>query len=167
MPVVDRTRYLVEADAGDTIWDGPIGTVIKVPEAATGGGLSICEMPIAPGYMVPPHTHASTDEWSYVLQGRVGARIAGDEFTAGPGSWILKPRGLMHTFWNAGPEPARIIELLMPGRFETFFRRMTDLARRDALTDEVMEDLAGEFETTVSMDWVDDLASRYGLEVTI
>jgi hypothetical protein len=102
-----------------------------------------------------------------VLEGRIGARIGDDEFTAGPGSWILKPRGVMHTFWNAGPDDARMIELLTPGRFEQFFRRMTALASAGELTDEGMGALAEEYETTVSMDWVEDLASRYGLEVTI
>ena len=80
---------------------------------------------------------------------------------------MLKPRGVMHTFWNAGPEPARIIELLTPGRFEEFFRRMTDLAHRGELTDDLMGSLAEEYGTTVSMDWVEDIATRYGLEVTI
>ncbi len=167
MTVVGRSRFVVEPDAGDVIWGGPIGTVVKIPSAMTGGGLSVCEMPIAPGFMVPPHVHADTDEWSYVLEGQVGARVGDDEGTAGPGSWILKPRGVMHTFWNAGPEPARIIELLTPGRFEEFFRRMTDLAHRDELTDELMGSLAEEYGTTVSMDWVEDIVTRYGVEVTI
>lgn len=167
MAIVEQTQYLVAPGGGDHVWDGPIGTTVVIPEAATGGLLSVCEMPVAPGFMVPPHTHHDTDEWSYVLEGRVGARIADDEFTAETGSWILKPRGLMHTFWNAGPEPARIIELLTPGRFEGFFRRSTELAKRDELTDEVMEELGLEYGTTVSMDWVEDLSTRYGLEVTI
>jgi quercetin dioxygenase-like cupin family protein len=167
MAVVDPMRYLVGPDRGELIWDGPIGTSIKIPTDATGGLLSVCEMPVAPGFMVPPHTHRDTDEWSYVLEGRIGARIGDDEFTAVTGSWILKPRGTMHTFWNAGPEPARIIELLTPGRFERFFRQMTDLASRDELTDDVMGALAEEYGTTVSMDWVEDLVARYGVEVTI
>ena len=167
MPVVERTRFLVPPGGGETIWDGPIGTTVKVSTEATGGALSICEMPVAAGFMVPPHTHHDTDEWSYVLEGHIGARVGDDEFTAAPGSWILKPRGLMHTFWNAGPAPARILELLTPGRFEHFFRRTVDLASRDELTDDVMDALATEYGTTVSMDWVEDLAARYGLEVTI
>ena len=73
----------------------------------------------------------------------------------------------MHTFWNAGPAPARIIELLTPGLFEQFFRRMTALASKGELTDEGMGELAVEFGTTVSMDWVEDLMARYGLEVAI
>ena len=167
MAVVERTRFLVAPGGGDQIWDGPIGTTVRVPMESTGGLLSICEMPVAPGYMVPPHTHRDTDEWSYVLTGRIGARIGDDEFTASPGAWILKPRGIMHTFWNAGPEDARIIELLTPGTFEHFFRQMTALASQGELTDEGMGALAEEYGTTVSMDWVEDLASRYGLQVTI
>lgn len=139
---------------------------MKVPADATGGAVSITEMAVSPGFMVPPHTHRDTDEWSYVLTGRIGARVGDDEFTAPSGSWILKPRGLMHTFWNAGPDPARIIELLTPGRFERFFRQMADLASRDELT-ERMDSLATEYGTEVSMDWVEDLTTRYGLEVTL
>lgn len=167
MPVVERTSYLIPPDGGESIWDGPIGTIVKIPSAATGGALSVCEMPVAAGSMVPPHTHHDTDEWTYVLEGRVGARIGGDEFSAEPGSWILKPRGIMHTFWNAGPEPARIIELLTPGRFEGFFRRSSAMAMAGDLSDEELAALGLEYATTVSMDWVEDLAERHGLEVTM
>jgi mannose-6-phosphate isomerase-like protein (cupin superfamily) len=167
MAVVERTRFLVGPNCGEAIWEGPIGTIVKVSADATGGDLSICEMPVAPGYMVPPHTHHDTDEWSYVLEGRIGARIGDDEFTAEPGSWILKPRGVMHTFWNAGPEPGRIIELLTPGRFEGFFRASTALALSGELTDERLASLGEEYATTVDMAWVEELTSRYGLRVDI
>jgi len=59
------------------------------------------------------------------------------------------------------------VELLTPGRFELFFRQMADLAARDELTDERMGALAAEYGTVVSMDWVDELTTRYGLEVTL
>jgi mannose-6-phosphate isomerase-like protein (cupin superfamily) len=167
MAVDSRNPYLVLPGGAEEIWDGPIGTSVIVPSAATDGRLSVCEMPVAPGFMVPPHTHHDTDEYSYVVSGRVGARVGDAEFTAEPGSWILKPRGVMHTFWNAGPEAAHLIELVVPGRFEEFFRRSTDLARRGELTDEGMEALGLEYGTTVSMDWVEDLARRYGLQITI
>lgn len=158
---------LVGPDGGELVWDGPIGTIVKVSSAMTGGRLSICEMPVAPGYMVPPHVHHGTDEWSYVLQGTIGARIGDEEFAAGPGSWILKPRGRMHTFWNAGPASARIVELLTPGGFEGFFRESAALANTGELTDERLEVLAAEHATEVSMAWVEELAARYGLAVTI
>lgn len=167
MTVVERTPYLVAPGAGDVVYDGPIGTTVKVGGGATDGVLAICEMPVAAGYMVPPHTHHDFDEWSYVLEGRIGARVGDDEFTAGPGAWILKPRRIQHTFWNAGPEPARIIELITPAGFEEFFRRSAELVAGGEVDEERMEAMAAEFGTTVSMDWVDDLAARYGLEVTV
>jgi hypothetical protein len=73
----------------------------------------------------------------------------------------------MHTFWNAGAEPARIIELLTPGAFEHMFRRMADLAKRDEMTDERLDELAVEFGTTIDMAWVPDLTARHGLEVAL
>ena len=167
MAIARTSRFLVPPDGGEVIWEGPIDTTVKVAASATHHGLSITEMAVAPGYMVPPHVHSTWDEWSYVLFGRIGARIGDDEFTAEPGSWILKPRGLLHTFWNAGPDPARVIELLTPGRFEGLFREMADLARRDELTDDALDGLATKYDTQVSMDWVPDLAGRYGLEVTL
>lgn len=167
MTAPTMTGLVIPPDAGELIWEGPISTIIKVPAAATGDALSITEMAVPAGYMVPPHTHGSTDEWSFVLEGTIGARIGGDEISAAPGSWILKPRGRMHTFWNAGPDPARIIELLTPGRFERFFREMADLAARDELSDERLDALAATYDTIVDMTWVDELATKYGLEVTL
>ena len=162
-----QSRFLVQRDGGDTVYEGPIGTTVMVAASASGGALSICEMPIAAGYMVPPHTHQDFDEWSIVVEGQVGARVGDDEFTAGPGSYILKPRGIQHTFWNAGPEPAKIIELITPAGFEEFFRQVGILVESGDLTDERLESMAAEYGTTVSMDWVEDLTSRYGLEVTV
>ena len=89
--------------ADGAFFGGPIGTTVKVAGDRTNGALAICEMPVAAGFMVPPHTHRDVDEWSYVLEGRIGARVGDDEFTAEPGAWILKPRGIMHVFWSAGP----------------------------------------------------------------
>jgi len=41
---------------------------------------------------------------------------------------FTKPRGELHTMWNAGPDPARIIEVISPAGFEHFFREMAELA---------------------------------------
>jgi hypothetical protein len=42
------------------------------------GRFSIVEHPIDPGRMVHPHVHAHEDEFSYILEGKIGARV-GDE----------------------------------------------------------------------------------------
>ena len=37
-----------------------------------------------------------------------------------PGDLIFKPRDQWHTFWNAGDEPARVLEIICPSGFERF-----------------------------------------------
>ena len=48
----------------------------------------------------------------------------------GPGGYITKPRGEAHAMWNAGPEPARMIEVISPAGFELFFRDVVDATAR-------------------------------------
>ena len=94
----------------------------------TGGGFSMVEHPIAPRTMAAPwHMHTREDEYSYVLEGRLGALLGDDEVYAEPGDFVFKPRNQWHTFWNAGDEPCRILEIISPGGFEHMFREMGEL----------------------------------------
>ena len=75
----------------------------------------------------PLHRHTREDEYSYVLEGRVGALLGDEVLVASPGDLIFKPRNQWHTFWNAGDEPARILEIISPAGFERFFGELVDL----------------------------------------
>lgn len=90
------------------------------------GGVGIIEGIVAPGELIPPHVHADVDEVTYVLAGEITAEIGG-EVVASAGSYVLKPYGIMHAFWNATGEPARVMELHMPGGFEQFYLEMAAL----------------------------------------
>jgi hypothetical protein len=48
----------------------------------------------------------------------------------------FKPRGQWHTFWNAGDQPLRILELISPGGFDEAFIEMDALGNE--LTPEKM-----------------------------
>ena len=93
----------------------------------SGGGFALVEHPMPPrGLAAPLHRHSREDEYSFVLEGRVGAQL-GDEVVHGePGDLIFKPRGQWHTFWNAGDEPARILEIISPAGFECFFLELVE-----------------------------------------
>ena len=159
----DGERLVIGPDEGRITVEGPVGVVEKVHGRRTNGVISIVEHPIAPGALVPPHTHADFDELSYVLEGRVGARIGDQEFTAEPGSYILKPRRIMHAFWNAGPSPARIIELITPAGFEDFFADVGDMLRTDSFDPARMAVLRAGHGTTTDLAWVPELEARYGI----
>ena len=104
--------FLVEPAGGEVVMQGPLGVVTKIPGPATNGVMSIVEHPIAARLLVPPHVHQDHDEWSYILEGRIGARVGDDEFIAEAGSYILKPRKIPHVFWNPDDQPARIGDTL-------------------------------------------------------
>lgn len=73
----------------------------------------------------PLHRHSREDEYSFVLEGRMGALPGDDVVYAEPGDLVFKPREQWHTFWNAGEEPARILEIISPAGFERFFEELS------------------------------------------
>jgi uncharacterized cupin superfamily protein len=62
------------------------------------------------------------DVWLHVLEGEMHARVGNEIVKATAGCWVMKPRLIPHTMWNAGSKPARITELYTPGGFEHFFK---------------------------------------------
>jgi mannose-6-phosphate isomerase-like protein (cupin superfamily) len=110
--MMDTPTIVVKPGEGRSVWLGGMGVVYKVSGADTGGAFAVVEHPVEPGRLVLPHVHRHEDEYSYVLEGTIGARVGDREVVAGPGSYLIKPRGLMHTFWNAGPGPARLLEII-------------------------------------------------------
>lgn len=128
---------------------GTIGVRFMAWMEETGGGMSVVEHPIPPrGLAAPLHRHSREDEYSYVLEGTMGALLGDEVVLAEAGDFVFKPREQWHTFWNAGDEPCRILEIIVPGGFEHFF---DDLA---ALQD------GPDFEPSM----LAELAARYGLE---
>jgi quercetin dioxygenase-like cupin family protein len=115
---------------------GGVGVTIKITGDSTGGRFAVVEHPVEPGGLVEPHTHTKEDEYSYVLEGEIGVQIGEEVLTAPAGSLVYKPRGLEHAFWNAGPAPARILEIISPAGFEHFFEETVGLVAPDGSFDE-------------------------------
>jgi quercetin dioxygenase-like cupin family protein len=100
---MDARTIVVKSGEGRSVSLGGAWVVFKVSGADTGGAFAVVEHPIEPGRLVPPHVHLHEDEYSYVLEGTIGARVGDHEVAAGPGSYVIKPRGLMHTFGTRAP----------------------------------------------------------------
>jgi len=103
------------------------GVMPKLWGHDTVGAVSIVEHPFPVGALVPPHTHTREDEYSIVTEGQIGFRSGDWEVVPGTGGYVTKPRGELHTMWNAGPAPARVIEVISPVGFKNFFRELADL----------------------------------------
>ena len=77
--------------------------------------LTAIDMTFLPGFEgVDPHTHADHVDAFYVLEGQVEFRISDEPRTAGPGTFVAAPRGSVHGFRHAGPEPIRFLNLHAP-----------------------------------------------------
>jgi mannose-6-phosphate isomerase-like protein (cupin superfamily) len=70
---------------------------------------------VSDDWIAPLHVHHDDDEAWYVLQGRLGFLLGGEEFEVGPGSAVLARRGTPHTYRNAGDVETEYL-LVMPPR---------------------------------------------------
>src|SRR6266508_6156389 len=94
---------------------GAVGVRCLVRGAESGGGFSLVEHPIPPRHLAAPwHRHSREDEYSYVLEGRLGAQLGDDVVYAEAGDLAFKPREQWHTFWNASDGPSRNLENISP-----------------------------------------------------
>lgn len=155
-------RVTVAPAEGDEVSIGGLGVVFKVDGRETGGAFSVVEHPVAPGTLVPPHTHQHEDELTYVLAGTIGARVGGRDVALGPGSYLIKPRGVSHTFWNAGPEPARLLEIISPAGFEQYFRELAPVLASEPVVDPArIGEVAGRYGLTFQWEQVDELMKAH------
>jgi quercetin dioxygenase-like cupin family protein len=108
-------RSIIAADEGEVVLRGGFGVVSKALGAKTGGAFSVVEHPLEPGVLgAPLHTHSNENETSFVIEGEIGVLIGEEEFRAGAGSYVLKPRGVLHAFWKAGPYQLRCSSPRLP-----------------------------------------------------
>jgi len=127
MQAAQTKSIAIPPDSTERAEFGGLGIVWKIDGAHTGENFSVVHHPLAPRVLAAPlHRHTREDEYSYVITGTLGALLGDEVVTAGPGTWVFKPRNQWHTFWNAGDTPCEIIEVISPAGFEEFFR---DLAK--------------------------------------
>jgi hypothetical protein len=72
------------------------------------------------------HTHSREDEYTYILEGEIGAEVGDRVVRLGRGELLRKPRGVPHAFWNPTDAPARVLEIISPGGFERYFAEMAE-----------------------------------------
>lgn len=157
--------FVIQAGGGLDAPLARLGTLHKVPSHVTEGRLAIVEHTLPPRALAAPlHRHSREDELSIVLAGTIGAQLGGDVVAAGAGSYVFKPRGQWHTFWNAGATELRFIELIIPGGFEGYFARLSPMLIAEGVADPAaIQSLAAEYGIEFDFDSVPRLCERHGL----
>jgi mannose-6-phosphate isomerase-like protein (cupin superfamily) len=134
--------------------------------ATAGGSFALVEHPIAPRSLAAPlHRHTNEDEYSYVLEGRVGVQLGEETLEAGPGELVFKPRGQWHAFWNPGDQPARLLEIISPAGFERYFEEIAPLLppNRPEPDFPALAEVRARYALELDPDSIGPLTERHGL----
>jgi quercetin dioxygenase-like cupin family protein len=61
--------------------------------------------------------------------------VGGEVMLVQEGSYFIKPRGVPHAFFNAGPGTVRVMEILTPGgEFEGYFDEYEEIVSQEMST---------------------------------
>jgi|SRR5579862_493986 len=151
---------------GEEVFLGSIGARFLIGGAEAGDRFAFLEHPMSPRALAAPlHRHSREDEYSFVLQGRMGALLGDELVEAGPGELVFKPRHQWHTFWNAGDEPCRILEIISPAGFEQYFRDLDALGGSRKATRDQLGELAQRYAFESRPETIPELLQRFGLRM--
>ena len=143
---------------------GSIGVRFMIDGADAAERFSLVEHPMSAHALAAPlHRHTREDEYSYITEGRVGALLGDDVVIGDPGDLIFKPRNQWHTFWNAGDDPARLLEIISPAGFERFFAELVDLGGVTQADPQTLAELCARYELEMNPDSVPELTQRFDL----
>jgi quercetin dioxygenase-like cupin family protein len=107
--------------------------VLAAGEATTGRSFSLTEFAGDAGPWTVPHLHRHMEESFFVLDGTFTFGVGEDEIEAGPGTYVLVPRGTRHVL-AAGAGGGRCLVLMVPGGQEDMFFELGELGA-DSLRD--------------------------------
>lgn len=153
---------VVRAGAGDVTGAPELLDRYLLESAGSGGLIAFVEHVVAPKVLAAPmHVHSREDEYSFVLAGTLGVIEDGVEVTATAGDLVLKPRGRWHSFWNAGGDTLRVLEIIVPGGLEGLFRRLGEPGGE--YDPETLPPLAAEYGCELDFEQTMALVEKHGL----
>jgi quercetin dioxygenase-like cupin family protein len=135
-------------------FDVGIGSVC-LSGADTGGAYCLLEIGLAPGMMVPRHTHTREDETYYVLAGELEVIVGDEASTLRPGDSLTAPRNIPHQLRNSGNVENHYLIMFSPAGFEGFLRATAIPAPDNAV--------APTEPPAVAIRNVHELAAEYGI----
>src|SRR5690242_12985518 len=157
---------IVGPDDGAAGFLGSIGVRWMIDGDEADQRFSLVEHPMSPRALAAPlHRHSREDEYSFVLEGRMGALLGDEVVEAGPGELVFKPRNQWHTFWNAGDVPCRILEIISPAGFEGYFRELAALGGPLKASPDQFAELVRRYAFESRPETIPGLLERFGLRL--
>jgi quercetin dioxygenase-like cupin family protein len=126
--------HTVAPGEGRTVDLGNVGMrVLAAGEATTNRAFTVAEFAGGAGAWTVPHLHRGMEESFLVLDGEFTFTVGEEQIPAGPGTYILVPRGTSHMI-TAAAGGGRFLTLMVPGGLEDMFFELSSLPP-ESLTD--------------------------------
>jgi quercetin dioxygenase-like cupin family protein len=133
------------------VWHAGGRLAILADAASTEGRFGVVDEQLPAGATAPVHIHANEDEVLIVLDGRMRFWRGDEVIDAAPGSVVVLPRGVAHSF-VVDSERARTLNLVTPAGFEAFFRMVGDVPTHDGLPEPGTDDIEKLVAAAASLD---------------
>lgn len=139
---------------------GPGSTDVRtiIQSHQTNKQFSNIEVAVSPKQMGPsPHIHADLDELMYVIEGTATVLIGTEVYEIQSGAWNFRPRGIVHSFWNAHDTPLRFIDCFFNQNFEDYL---------DQLFHKIIPEMASKKLTPAALEikkQIDALDKKFGI----
>jgi mannose-6-phosphate isomerase-like protein (cupin superfamily) len=96
-----------------------VGNVEFLARSADTPRFNLAMIEIQPHRGGPPiHAHAAEDDAFYILEGELTFTVEDEVVTAGPGTFVLVPPGVRHTFANDRDALVRMVNIHAPAGFD-------------------------------------------------
>ena len=140
---------------GEVIQLGPHRMRILEDGRTTAHRLGLSEITLGPHTDGPlQHRHAQHDEGFYVISGTARFTVGDRTYDASPGTLVMIPPGVPHTFANPSDEPAVLLTTFTPDLYVQYFRDLRDvMADGQALTPEVTNRVMSRYATVPATDF--------------
>ncbi|HEY0771855.1 MAG TPA: cupin domain-containing protein, partial [Sphingobacteriaceae bacterium] len=117
--------FYLPPDAAPLDHEGDVAIRVKVRSSQTNLQYSCVDVAVAPRTMGPaPHLHDALDELMYVHEGTMHVLVGKEVYEVKAGGWHFRPRGIVHTFWNASNDVTRCTDMYFNQNFEDFLEEL-------------------------------------------
>jgi mannose-6-phosphate isomerase-like protein (cupin superfamily) len=115
----------------------------------TSGVAGMVDYRMPPGYIGPPaHVHPTFDEIFFLREGTLTFRLGDDQATAESGDTVVVPGAVPHTFANLSGASARVMIMIAPGGFESYFQEVAPLVAGGPPDREAIQKLSEQYGVT-------------------
>jgi quercetin dioxygenase-like cupin family protein len=146
LPTPDKLPIVLQPDDGKVLDVLGDTVTIKVTGEDTDGIYTLVQTVSPPQGGPPLHLHHREDEAFYVLEGEFEVQCGENKIRAVPGSFVLAPREIPHTFRNINSGLSKILIIVTPAGIEKFFEELSELAQQGLPDIEKVKEIAHRYE---------------------